>query len=83
MGREPFADLTFSVEISPITEGNMLAARWQSNGKYKGGIPGATVSTGTSITFGGMDIMRIEAGKIAEYWVSSDGLHLMTQLGVI
>ena len=28
-----------------------------------------------------IDIMRIEDGRLAEYWVTSDGLALMAQLG--
>ena len=82
MGRAPFAQLTFRIEVGPIVEGNRLAARWESEGVYSGGIPGATVAPGTRVSFGGVDIWRIENGKIAEYWVSSDGLHLMAQLGV-
>lgn len=35
------------------------------------------------ITFRGIDIWRIEDGKIVEYWVSSDGLHLMAQLNPV
>jgi predicted ester cyclase len=35
------------------------------------------------LIFSGMDIMRIENGRVAEYWVSSDGLYLMAQLGAL
>ena len=30
-----------------------------------------------------IDIMRIEDGRLAEYWVTSDGLALMAQLGAL
>lgn len=79
-GRAPFDDPVFSVEVEPIVEGNRLAARWTMTGRYIGGMPGATAEPGTEIRFGGIDIWRVEAGKIVEYWVSSDGLHLMAQL---
>jgi predicted ester cyclase len=82
MEREPFEDLTFRIEVEPLIDGNHLAARWISEGRYRGGIPGATADPGTVIVFSGIDIWRVEDGKIAEYWVSSDGLHLMAQLGV-
>lgn len=82
MGRAPFREITFRVEVGPIVEGNRLAARWTSEGIYEGGIPGATAAPGTRISFGGIDIWHVEDGKIVEYWVSSDGLHLMAQLGV-
>lgn len=80
MGRAPFEDPVFAIEVDPIVEGNRLAARWTMTGRYRGGIPGATASPGTEITFSGIDIWRVEDGRIVEYWVSSDGLHFMAQL---
>jgi len=83
MGRAPFSELTFEIEVGPIVEGDMLAARWVGRGRYAGGIPGATVPEGTEVTFGGIDIMRVAGGRLAEYWVSSDGISLMQQLGAL
>ena len=83
MGRSPFSALTFALEVGPIVEGDMLAARWTGRGTYAGGIPGASAPAGTEVSFGGIDIMRIEDGRLAEYWVSSDGLELMGQLGAL
>jgi predicted ester cyclase len=83
MGRSPFSELTFAVEVGPIVEGDMVAARWSGRGAYAGGIPGASAPPGTEVSFGGIDIMRVEGGLIAEYWVSSDGLALMGQLGAL
>jgi predicted ester cyclase len=83
MGRSPFSALTFALEVGPIVEGDMLAARWIGRGTYAGGIPGATAPEGTEVSFGGIDIMRIEDGRLAEYWVTSDGLALMAQLGAL
>lgn len=80
MGRAPFEDSHFAIEVQPIIEGNRLAARWVMVGRYAGGIPGTTASLGTEIRFSGIDIWRVEDGKIVEYWVSSDGLHMMAQL---
>jgi predicted ester cyclase len=83
MGRSPFSEITFTVEVGPIVDGDMLAARWTGRGTYAGGIPGASAPAGTEVSFGGIDIMRIEDGRLAEYWVSSDGLALMGQLGAL
>ncbi len=83
LGHAPFSDLVFRIELEPIVAANRLAARWTSAGRYKGDFPGATVSPGTPITFGGIDIMRIADGRIAEYWVSSDGIYLLAQLGAL
>jgi ketosteroid isomerase-like protein len=83
MGRSPFSELVCAIEVGPIVEGDMVAARWTAVGAYAGGIPGATAATGTEVSFGGIDIMRVHDGKLAEYWVSSDGLALMGQLGAL
>lgn len=83
MGRAPFSDLTFEIEVGPIVEGDMLAARWVGRGRYAGGMPGATAPEGTEVTFNGIDIMRVADGRLAEYWVSSDGISLMQQLGAL
>ncbi len=82
MGRAIFSEVTFRAEDEPIIDGSRLACRWVGEGTYGGGMPGATAETGTPITFRGIDVWRIEDGKVAEYWVASDGLHLMSQLGV-
>lgn len=82
MGREPFEDLVFTCDVGPIVEAQQLASRWTGRGTYKGGFPGTTAPAGTPITFSGIDIWRMEDGKVAEYWVSSDGAHLMAQLGM-
>jgi predicted ester cyclase len=83
MGRAPFSQVTFAIEVGPIVEGDMVAARWMGRGAYAGGFPGATAPEGTAVAFGGIDIMRVADGRLAEYWVSSDGIALMQQLGAL
>jgi hypothetical protein len=61
----------------------MMAARWVGRGRYRGGMPGATAPAGTPVAFGGIDLLRARDGQFAEYWVSSDGLQLMVQLGAL
>ncbi|GGD96352.1 ester cyclase [Paenibacillus nasutitermitis] len=80
MGREPFSNIHFTLEVGPFVDGDMLSARWTSRAVYQGGIPGTKAPAGTEVEFGGIDIWRVKSGKIIEYWVSSDGLHLMAQL---
>lgn len=82
MGRAIFGAVTFRTDDDPIVEGNRLAARWIAEGTYAGGMPGATAEPGAPIIFRGIDVWQLEYGKVVEYWVSSDGLHLMAQLGV-
>jgi len=80
MSRELFLDLVFSVEVGPIADGDLLAARWIGRGRYKGGMPGATAPTGTPVSFSGHDLLRVEDGRFAEYWVISETEHLFAQL---
>ena len=84
MGRGPFEDLRLEIQVGPIAEGDTVAARWVGRGRYAGGIPGASAPAGTAVEFGGIDLLRADdSGRFAEYWVSSDGLALMAQLGAM
>jgi predicted ester cyclase len=80
MSRELFLDLTFAVEVGPVAEGDLVAARWIGRGSYKGGMPGATAPAGTQVSFSGHDLLRVDEGRFAEYWVTSEQEHLMAQL---
>ncbi len=80
--RAAIPDLVFSVEVGPIAEGDQVAVRWLAEGTYAGGIPGAQAPVGTPVAFAGTDILRVEDGQLAEYWVNSDTLLLLTQLQV-
>ncbi len=75
-------DLNFSVQVGPLVDGDYLAVRWLAEGTYAGGIPGARAPVGTPVNFTGTDLLRVERGQIAEYWVNSDTLLLLTQLQV-
>jgi predicted ester cyclase len=82
-GHAPFDGLTFEIEVGPVVEGDLVAARWAGRGRYRGGLPGATAAAGTPVAFGGIDLLRARGDRFAEYWVSSDGLALMGQLGAL
>jgi predicted ester cyclase len=78
-----FIDVQLTLEGDPITDEEKVVGRWLFRGTYHGGLPGATSPVGTQIAFNGIDILRIADAKIVEYWVSSDGMYLMQQLGVL
>lgn len=80
-GRAPFDEVRVDLIGSPLLDGNRIAARWQFSARYRGGIPGATAPAGRQVAFMGVDWIRIAHGAIAEYWVYSNGEHLMKQLG--
>lgn len=82
-GRLPFDGLRFEVEVGPIVSGDLVAARWAGRGRYAGGphgLPGATAEAGAPVEFRGHDILRFADGRFVEYWVISEGEHLMDQL---
>lgn len=81
-GRSLASDLTFSVEVGPIVDGDYVVVRWVATGTYEGGMPGAGAPAGTVVTFHGTDILRVADGQIVEYWLNGDTLDLMTQLQV-
>lgn len=75
--------LVFSIEVGPVTDADHLVVRWRARGTYRGGFPGASnAAIGREVNFTGTDILRAADGRIAEYWVNSDTLLLMQQLGV-
>ncbi len=81
--RALFPDLAFAFQVGPIADKNHLVARWQARGTYGGGFPGASPkAVGRHITFSGTDILRVTDGMLVEYWVNSDALLLLQQLGV-
>ena len=62
-------DLDFTIEVGPITTDQYLIVRWKARGHYGGGFPGASPdAVGREIVFTGTDTLRIENGKLAEYW---------------
>lgn len=77
-----FEKAEMSVEVGPIEERSYVSARWKFTGLFKGGIPEAKAEKGKEMTFHGMDMFLIEDNLIQEYWVSSDVLDLMEQMGM-
>ena len=79
-----FADHRFSTAIGPLADGDKVVGRWIFRATYRGGIPGSSPdAAGGRVEYAGVDILRVEAGKIAEYWLSADILHLLQQVGAI
>jgi predicted ester cyclase len=79
-----FADHGFSTDIGPLADGDKVVGRWVFRGTYRGGIPGSPpAAIGKRVEYAGVDILRIEADKIAEYWLSADILQLLQQVEAI
>ncbi|AZQ38773.1 hypothetical protein EJ357_39435 [Streptomyces cyaneochromogenes] len=77
-------DAGITGELGPFIVGDYAIGRWVFRGTWQGGRPAtATVAPGTEVEFRGVDILRFEDGRIAEYWLSDDQLDLYAQLGAI
>ena len=71
----------FTIE-DVIAEGDRVVVRWTNSGTHSGdflGIP----ATGRTVSFAGIDIYRVEDGKLAEHWHVVDQLSMLIQLGVV
>lgn len=56
-----FSEITFTMEIGPVVDGDLVAGRWTGVG---------TTADGT-MTFFGNAILRLEDGLFVEYWTAS------------
>ena len=65
-----------------IAEGDQVVTKKTFTGTHTGEFAGIP-PTGNPVSLQFVDIMRVRDGRLAEYWVSSDGLALMQQLGAL
>jgi predicted ester cyclase len=73
-----FPDVRHSVE-AVITQGDLVAIRYIATGTHAGEFQGYA-PTGKPVTWTGINIYRLECGRIAEVWSEVDGLGRITQL---
>jgi len=79
-----FTTARFTTVVGPLAEGDLVAGRWLFRATYAGGMPGASpTAVGKQVEYAGMDVLRVENGKIVEYWLCADILQLLQQIGVI
>lgn len=69
-----------SVAEDVFSTQDRVAVRWSARGTHLGEYYGLA-PTGRQMTYSGIDILRVENGKIVERWGSSDDLGLLQQLG--
>ena len=79
--RVAFPDVRFRIH-ELIAEGNLVVCRWSYQATHTGTFLGQAAS-GRIVTDQGINIFRLEGGKIAEMWMSGDSLGLLQQLGLI
>lgn len=76
-----FPDATMTYD-QLIAEGDKVAMRWSFAGTHQGQLMGIP-PTGRPVTITGIQILRLDNGKIVEGWANFDALGLMQQLGVV
>ncbi len=65
-----------------IAEGDKVVVRWTNRGTHVASFMGIP-PTGRSYTMAGIDIHRLQGGKMAEHWHVVDVFGQLQQLGVI
>jgi steroid delta-isomerase-like uncharacterized protein len=78
---QAFADQLHTV-YDQIVDGDRVVERWTMTATHAGefmGIP----ATGKRVTLAGIDISRLEDGRIAEHWTQCDMLGLLGQLEAV
>lgn len=76
-----FPDVRFTVE-DVIAEGDLVAVRFQAEGTHLGEFQGYP-PTGQPVVWTGINIFRIECGRIVESWSEVDGVGRLEQIGVL
>lgn len=76
-----FPDVHFTLH-DLLAEDDKVTARWSYKATNTGAFLGG-MATQKQVTDEGINIFRIEDGRIAEMWMSGDSLGLLKQLGVI
>lgn len=65
-----------------VAEGDRVVLHWSTSGLHVGPY-GEIAATGKRIAMTGMDLMRLQDGRIVECWSMWDGLSVYDQLGVL
>jgi steroid delta-isomerase-like uncharacterized protein len=81
MMRGAFPDYRFEVE-DVIAEGDRVVARVTVSGTHRGELMGLA-PTGKRVRTSGIEVFRLEDGKLAEHWATFDALGMLRQLGMV
>lgn len=65
-----------------IAEDDKAVLRWTARGRHTGPLMGIP-PTGREVTLRGIDVIRVEGGRIVEHWGEFDVYGMLVQLGVI
>ncbi|HKQ02266.1 MAG TPA: ester cyclase [Actinomycetes bacterium] len=79
--RQAFPDW-HSAQEAHIAEGDLVTERFTARGTHQGEIMGIP-PTGTAVTLAGINIFRVQDGKLVERWGRTDDLGFLQQLGIV
>lgn len=79
--RAAFPDLRVKNE-DVIVEEDKVVVRWTARGTHNGQLMNIP-PTGKQVALKGIDILRLDNGRIAERWGEFDALGMLSQLGAI
>ncbi|MEZ2387972.1 ester cyclase [bacterium RCC_150] len=74
-------DPHFTVE-DVIAEGDRVVVRWRNHGTHVASFLGLP-ATGRSFDIAGIDVYRVQDGRLAEHWHVVDQLSMLVQLGFV
>lgn len=80
--RSAFPDLKVKTSEPALADGNLEALHGVLTGTHQGDFVGIA-PTGRNVEFAGIDIIRVQDGKVAEHWGVTDTLTLMQQIGAV
>lgn len=79
--RQGFPDWHSQVQAL-IAEGDLVTERFTARGTHQGEFMGVPAS-GREVTLAGINIFRVQDGKLVERWGRLDDLGLLQQLGIV
>jgi len=79
MMRVAFPDYRFAVE-DLIGEADKVVARITVTGTHRGGNDAGLAPTQKRVQTNGIEVFRLEDGKLAEHWATFDALGMLRQL---
>lgn len=80
--REAFPDLNERID-EQFADGDRVISRFTTRGVFTGELMGIAPTGKAFTTTNGMDICRIEHGRVAEIWAMFDALAMLQQIGAI
>jgi steroid delta-isomerase-like uncharacterized protein len=79
--RQAFPDWHSRLEAL-IAEGDLVSERFTARGTHRGEIMGVA-PTGHEVVLAGINIFRVQDGKLVERWGRTDDLGFLQQLGMV